>query len=102
MTAEAPASFSISALMSPVNAPAISVLAILPTDGDPAGGGLRRPRDQRRGQADQNVGEWRRSFHRGGNCLDFDKLRRQTVHLPISGDQRPHDGPSERIRRRQT
>jgi hypothetical protein len=31
--------------------------AILPTDSDPARGGLGRPRDQRRGQADQKVGE---------------------------------------------
>jgi hypothetical protein len=76
--------------------------AILPTDGDPAAGGLHRPRDQRRGQADQNVGEWRRGFHRGGNCFDFAELGRQPVHLPVTGDQRLHNGPSERITRRQT
>ena len=76
--------------------------AVLPADGDPAAGGLHRPRDQRRGQADQNVGEWRHGLNRGGNRLDFAELRRQPVHLPVSGDQGPHDGPSERITRRRT
>jgi hypothetical protein len=66
-------------------------VTVLSADGEAACGGLCRPRDQRRGQADQNVGGWRRGFHRGGNRLDLAELRRQPVHLPVSGDQRPHD-----------
>jgi len=64
--------------------------AILAADGDPARCGLHRPSDQRRGQADQNVGERRHTLRRGGNRLDFAELRRQPVHLPVSGDQKPH------------
>jgi len=76
--------------------------AVFAADGDPAASGLHRPRDQRRGQTDQNVSRWRHSLHGGGNCLDFVELRRHPVHLPVSGNQKPHDESSERIRRRKT
>jgi hypothetical protein len=60
--------------------------AILAADGDAAGRRLHRTRNQRRRQADQNVGRWRRRLHRGGNSFDLAKLGRHPVHFPVSRD----------------
>lgn len=46
--------------------------------------------DEGRRNADEHVGMRRLGFHRCRDGFDLLQLRRQPMHLPISGNERPH------------
>jgi hypothetical protein len=90
MTQAAPASFSISALTSPVNAPDTSLAQVWPPIAIPPAAACTARVISVEAGADWNIGGWGRFPDPGGNGSNFAQLRPRSVHLPVTGDQVSH------------
>src|ERR1700677_4477258 len=90
MTTLAPASFSISAPMSPVWWPEASVWQSCPADGDAGACPPDGLGDQGCWRANEDLNIRLNARRHRGDRFDLREVSSQPVHFPISGDQRAH------------